>query len=145
MSQTAVAVQEDVVVAPKVFENASQGMHVGTITRVEDQGIVNSDQYGPRRRVKIHVRIDDEKSSKGEQLNVFTTMTASTLGPKSRLGIFLRQLGVPTNAELHLKELVGMKIYANIVHNPVDGKVYANIESVARYRTAPPAGTVEQI
>jgi hypothetical protein len=140
MAQETKQVQESIIVAPKVYENPEIGMHLCTITRVEDLGMVKSDLYGEQHKVKIHVRVDDEKDSKGQPMFVGQTSSLS-LGKKSRLGTFLRQLGIPTDGEFDLAELVGMKINANIVHNKSGDTTYANIESVGRIRSKKTAVT----
>jgi hypothetical protein len=144
MAQTATPVQQSIVVAPKVYELPEPGMHIAKITRVEDLGMVQSDAYGAQHKIKIHVLIEDEKTSKDEQIFVFQTCTLS-LGQKSRLGTFLRQLSIPTDGAFDLADLVGMRINANIVHTKSGDKTYANIESVARIRTKNVATQVTEI
>lgn len=143
MAQTASQVQESIIVAPKVYELPEVGFHVATITRVEDLGMVKSDLYGEQHKIKIHIRIDDEKDSKGNTL--FVTQTSSlSLGQKSRLGTFLRQLGIPTDGAFDLADLVGMRINANIIHNKSGDKTYANLESVGRVRAKNVATEVKE-
>ena len=137
-SPVAQQVQEDVFVEAKVYELPEVGMHDATITRAENLGIKKSDKFGDQRRVKIHVRIDDEKTTKGETMYVFVNASMESLGAKSRLGSFLRQIGatIPSQGEkLNLAELVGLKINVNIVYAVVGDKTYANIESAARIRS----------
>ena len=130
-------VQEDVFVEQKVYELPEIGMHEATITRAENLGVKKHDKYGDQRRVKIHVLIDDEKSTKGDPMYVFVNASMESLGAKSRLGSFLRQIGATIPApgvKLNLAEIVGLKINVNVVHATVGDKVYANIESAARIR-----------
>lgn len=131
---TATAVQEDIIVAPRVYENPEVGAHVGTITRVEDLKMVKSDLYGEQHMIKIHIRIDDEKSSKNETLYVYQRCTLS-LGKKARLGTFLRQLGIPTDGKFNLAGLVPMKINLGIVHKKTGDSTYANVEWVSPIRS----------
>jgi hypothetical protein len=133
MAQNATHVQESILVAPKVYELPEVGGHIGTITRIEDLGIVHSDAYGDQHKIKIHIRIEDEKTSKDEVIFVFQTCTLS-MGAKSRLGTFLRQLGLPIDGALDLADLAGMRINVNIIHNQNGDKTYANVESVSRIR-----------
>lgn len=140
------AVQEDVFVEAKVYEMPEIGMHEATITRAENLGIKKSDKYGDQQRVKIHIRIDDEKTSKGEAMYVFINASTS-LGQKARLGSFLRQIGakIPAQGEkLNLAELVGLRINVNVVYAQVGERTYANVESAARIRskTAPAVTTI---
>lgn len=144
MAQNTTQVQESIIIEPKIYELPEVGNHVATITRVEDLGIVKSELYGPQHKVKIHVRIDDEKTSKGETIVVFQTCSMS-LSPKSRLGTFLRQLGIPTDGAFDLADLAGMRINANIIHNKSADKTYANIESVSRIRTKTATVVTEEI
>lgn len=137
-SPVAQQVQEDVFVEAKVYELPEIGMHEATITRAENLGIKKSDKFGDQRRVKIHVRIDDEKSTKGDVMYVFVNASMESLGAKSRLGSFLRQIGATIPApgvKLNLAEIVGLKINVNVVHAVVGDRTYANIESAARIRT----------
>lgn len=132
----ATTVQEDIFVEAKVYELPEVGMHEGTITRAENLGIKKHDKYGDQQRVKIHVRIDDEKTSKGEPMYVYVNASMST-SAKSRLGSFLRQIGVSIpgpGGRLNLKELVDLRINVNVIHAVVGDKTYANIESAARIR-----------
>jgi hypothetical protein len=134
MAQTATQIQESIIVAPKVYELPEVGGHIGTITRIEDLGIVHSDAYGDQHKIKIYIRIEDEKTSTGEVIFVFQTCTLS-LGAKSRLGTFLRQLGLPIDGAFDLADLAGMRINTNIIHNKNGDKTYANVESVSRIRS----------
>lgn len=144
MAQETKHVQESILVAPKVYELPEIGMHLCTITRVEDLGMVKSDLYGEQHKVKIHIRVDDEKDSKDQTLYVSQTSSLS-LGKKSRLGTFIRQLGIPTDGQFDLAELVGIRINANIVHNKSGDTTYANIESVGRIRTKNVATQVTEV
>lgn len=141
-------VQEDVFVEAKVYELPEIGMHEATITRAENLGIKKHDKYGEQRRVKIHVRIDDEKTSKNEPMYVYVNASMESLGAKSRLGSFLRQIGATIPApgvKLNLAEIVGLRINVNVVHAVVGDKTYANIESAARLRTKTAAPAVTTI
>jgi hypothetical protein len=141
-------VQEDVFVEAKVYELPEIGMHEATITRAENLGIKKSDKYGDQRRVKIHIRIDDEKSSKGDTMYVFVNASMESLGAKSRLGSFLRQIGATIpgpGQKLNLAEIVGLKINVNVVHVVVGDRTFANVESAARIRTKTAAPAVTTI
>lgn len=140
-------VQEDVFVEAKVYELPEIGMHEATITRAENLGIKKHDKYGDQQRVKIHIRIDDEKSSKGELMFVFINASTS-LGQKARLGSFLRQIGakIPAQGEkLNLAEIVGLRINVNVVHAQVGERTFANVESAARIRVKAAAPAVTTI
>lgn len=133
----ATQVQEDIFIEAKVYELPEVGMHEGTITRAENLGIKKHDKYGDQQRVKIHVRIDDERTSKGDPMYVYVNASMST-SAKSRLGSFLRQIGVsipPSGERLNLAEVVNLRINVNVIHAVVGDKTYANIESAARLRT----------
>lgn len=141
-------VQEDVYVEAKIYELPEIGMHEATITRAENLGIKKSDKYGDQRRVKIHIRIDDEKSSKDEVMYVFVNASMESLSAKSRLGSFLRQIGATIpgpGQKLNLAEIVGLRINVNVIHAVVGDKTYANVESAARIRTKTAAPAVTTI
>ena len=137
-SPVAQQVQEDVFVEAKVYELPEIGMHEATITRAENLGVKKHDKYGEQRRVKIHVRIDDEKTTKNEPMYVYVNASMESLGAKSRLGAFLRQIGATIpgpGVKLNLAEIVGLRINVNVVYAVVGDRTYANIESAARIRT----------
>jgi hypothetical protein len=130
---TATEVQKSIVVEPKVYELPSAELHTALITKVEDLGIVESELYGNQHKVKIHYKITDEKSSKGEDLFVFETCSVS-LGEKARLGKRLRALGVDTDGKVDLAEIVGFQVNAGVIHNKKGEKTYANIDFVSRIK-----------
>jgi hypothetical protein len=138
MAQIATPVQASIIVEPPVYELPEIGNHVVTVTEVADLGIVHSDVYGDKHKIRIRMRIEDEKTSEDEEIFVFQTCNIK-MTPKTSLGIFLTQLGLPL-AKFDLAELVGMRINANIVYNTNGDKTYANVSSVSRIRT-PKTGT----
>lgn len=129
MAQVATQVQTPLILEPKVYELPEPGFHNATITEIKDLGIVQSQLFGERHQIRITLRIDDQRTSKDEDILVFQTCTF-TLGEKSRLGRFLRNLNIDTGKALDIYDIVGMKILANIVHAKAGDKTYANIESV---------------
>jgi hypothetical protein len=135
LTQVATEVQKSIVATPAVYELPEVGSHTSIITKVEDRGDVPNDKYGPQHMVRVHILLDDEKSSKGESLYVFVNASLK-LGEKARLGKFLRGLGVATDSPVDLANLVGRRILTNVVHNKVGDKTYANVESVSSIRAA---------
>jgi hypothetical protein len=77
----------------------------------------------------------------GESVNVFITASKS-IGNKSTLGKFLCSLGVSTQGQVDLDELIGYKFQAVIEQNKAqNGKTYANIGSVIKSRKTAVAPT----
>lgn len=146
MTPTATQVQKPVVIEAKVYELPEPGLHTATIQAVDDLGMVRSEVYNKEiRKVKITYLITDEKAKDGSDLLVFENMSAS-FGQKARLGLRLRSLGIDTSvSKLDIGELVGMKINANIIHNKVGDKTYANIDSTSRTRRSVAAQQVEEV
>ena len=138
MAPIATPVQASIIVEPPVYELPEVGNHIATITEVADLGIVHSDVWGDKPKVRIRMRIEDEKTSADEEIFVFRTCNTK-ITPKTALGTFLTQLGLPL-AKFDLAELVGMRINVNIVYNTNGDKTYANVSSVSRIRT-PKTGT----
>jgi hypothetical protein len=138
MTQTATKVSEPVIIEAKVYELPEAGLHTAVITDVTDLGLVKNEIYGTeKRRIRITYTITDEKGKDGTDMKVFESAAAS-FGPKSRLGARLRGLGIKTDdvQKINLSELIDMEVNVNIVHNKVNDRTYANIDSAARPRRA---------
>ena len=137
-------IRKPLIAKVKSFEKPTEDLHLAEIKEVKDQGIVKSELYGDQPKVRISFLILDQKSSKGEDILVFSTFT-NTLGKKSRLSAFLRQLGIKTDGDVDLYELEGMKVNVNIIYNVSGGTTYANVESVSRVRKAGAPGATTEI
>ena len=97
----------------------------------------------------IKVKVLDEKSSEGEDLHVFLTVSPS-IGVKATLGKFLRRLKLNVEGKVDMDELIGVKFKAAVAHNEGTGasagKTFANlvIDTVAPLTATKPA-PVEQV
>lgn len=127
------AEQAPIIVEPKVYELPSAEQHIATITRVDDLGIVDSKMYGKQHKVRFVYTLEDQRDSKGEEMQVFETMAAS-IGEKSRLGKRLRSIGVDTSKALDITEVKGFRVYLGIIHNKQGDKTYANVDYVSRIK-----------
>jgi hypothetical protein len=132
------------IIAEKVYELATEGIHSLQVTKVEDLGVVEG-THGAKEKLRIHILVTDQKSKDGEPVNVFITASKS-IGEKSTLGKFLRSLGLNTQGQVDLDELIGFKFQAVIEHNKgTNGKTYANIGSVIKSRKTLVPATTEEV
>jgi hypothetical protein len=130
------------IVAEKVYELATVGIHSLQITKVDDLGMVVG-KYGTKQKIRLTILVTDQKAKDGEDVNVFITASPN-IGVKSTLGTFLRKVGIPCEGTVDLDELIGFKFQAVIEHNKADnGKTYANIGSVIPSRKT--VSTVETV
>ena len=122
-----------IVVKDKVFELPDEGVHNVVASEVTDLGLVETN-FGTKDRVRIVFECTDQNDSEGNPLKLFITATKS-LHPKSTLGNFLKQLGIPVTPgqEFDLEDVVGVKALAVVQHNPgSNGKTYANVTSFTK-------------
>jgi len=123
------------IIEEKVYELPSEDSHrleiveIGEIKKYETA-------FGTKDKFTIKIKVMDEKSSKGEDLHVFLTVSPS-IGVKATLGKFLRRLKLNVTGKIDMDELVGFKFKAAVAHNEgtgaSSGKTFANlvIETVA--------------
>lgn len=123
------------IIEEKVYELPSEDSHrlevveIGELKKYETQ-------YGTKEKFTIKIKVLDQKSTTGEDLHVFLTVSPS-IGAKATLGKFLRRLKLNVTGKFDVDELVGFKFKAAIAHNAGEGnnagKTFANlvIETVA--------------
>jgi len=137
----------DMIIEEKIYELPSEDQHrlevveIGELKKYETS-------YGVKEKFTIKIKVSDEKSSKGEDLHVFLTVSPS-IGVKATLGKFARRLKLNVQGKFDVEELVGIKFRASIAHNAgtgqSEGKTFANlvIDTVAPL-TAPKPQPVEE-
>ena len=117
------------IIEEKVYELPTEDSHrlevveIGEIKKYETS-------YGVKDKFTIKIKVLDEKSSVGEDLHVFLTVSPS-IGVKATLGKFLRRLKLDVTGKVDMDELVGFKFKASIAHNEGTGqsagKTFANL------------------
>lgn len=126
------------VIKDRVYENANEGIHNVTISRIDDLGMVEG-QFGTKDKIRI-IFTTEQEDSEGNLIEVRSNFTKS-LHKKSGLTKFLKALKINAADSFDTDELVGLKLQIVVVHNESDGKTYANIDSylpVARKTAAKP-------
>lgn len=123
------------VVKKTVYEKMTEGMHNVVITKVEDIGMVDT-QNGPKHKAAITFTAQDQKDKEGKPVDAQWRVNLS-LGAKSTLAKILGQLGYTNvGAEFDLEEIIGTKCQIVIEHAEKDGTVYANVASILKQKKA---------
>lgn len=122
-----------VVIKKTEYEKASEGLHNVIVTKVEDLGMLTT-QNGTKPFVRVVFTVSDQKDKEGKAIEIFQRFTAS-LGAKANLTKFLAQLGYTNvGAEFDLENIVGTKCQVVVEHVEKEGQVYANIASVIKQK-----------
>lgn len=124
------------VIKDRVYENANEGIHNVSITRIDDLGMVEG-QFGTKDKIRV-IFTTEQKDSEGNLIEVRTNFTKS-LHKKSGLTKFLKALKINSPDSFDTDELIGLKLQIVVEHNVSDGKTYANVQSylpVTRKATA---------
>ena len=120
------------VVKKTEYEKLDEGLHNGTITKVEDLGTQDT-QNGPQPRGRIVFTAADQKDKEGKAVEARIDFNLK-LSEKSRLGVILKELGFTPGDQFDLNDLVGLKTQAVVEHVSKDGVVYANITKFIKVR-----------
>ena len=135
------------IIEEKVYELPSEDSHRLEVVEIGEMKKYET-AFGTKDKFTIKIKVLDEKSSEGEDLHVFLTVSPS-IGVKATLGKFLRRLKLNVTGKIDMDELVGFKFKASIAHNEGTGqsagKTFANlvIDTVAPLTTKPQP--VEQV
>lgn len=117
------------IIEQKVYELPSEDSHKLEIVEIGELKEYTT-SYGTKNKFTIKIKVMDQKSSEGEDLHVFLTVSP-TVGVKATLGKFLRRLKFNVTGPLDTEDLVGLKFKANISHNEGTGdsagKTFANV------------------
>lgn len=119
------------------FVPAPEGLHQAVCVDVVDKGMVESTFNGSkstRHRIQVRWQTEAINEKQGARFLVISTFTAS-LHKKSTLRGFLeawrgRRFTEEELAGFDLDQLLGVNCQLNIIHNNVDGTVYANVASI---------------
>lgn len=114
------------IIKRKVYEIASEGEHVVTITAVRDKGVTKT-KYGDKDLMTVTFRIDDQTDKDGGSIVVNTNYT-KLIEPKAALTRLLVGFGIPVTGEFDTDDLIGKQGEVTILHR-VDrhGKTQANV------------------
>jgi hypothetical protein len=127
------------VVKKQGFELPGTGLSIGTLSCVEDLGLVASKNvsWKPREKVRLTFALD-QKNQSGQPITLRVDLTKS-LWEKSNLTKYIDALcgsdgvakGIPEGETVELTQLIGRSCQLLIKHHTgSDGRVWANVESV---------------
>ena len=127
-----------IVVTKKVYELADEGIHNVVITRIEDVGIVET-QNGMKDKAAIYFTCLDQKAKDGGEVDL-RYLVNKVITDKSTLGKMLKALKIDPNDNFDMDDLIGIKAQVVVQHNKAEnGNTYANITSFI------PTKRVEQV
>ena len=127
-----------IVVTKKVYELADEGIHNVVITRIEDVGIVET-QNGMKDKAAIYFTCLDQKAKDGGDVDL-RYLVNKVITDKSTLGKMLKALKIDPNDNFDMDDLIGIKAQVVVQHNKSEnGNTYANITSFI------PTKRVEQV
>jgi hypothetical protein len=117
------------IIEERIYELPSEDQHrlevveIGEVKKYETA-------FGTKDKFTIKIKVLDEKSSTGDDLHVFLTVSPS-IGMKATLGKFMRRLKLNVQGKVDVDELIGLKFRASIAHNEGTGasagKTFANL------------------
>jgi hypothetical protein len=117
-----------IVIKKKVYELADEGIHNVVISRVEDIGLVET-QNGTKDKFAIFFTCLDQKAADGSDVDIRYT-AAKVITNRSTLGKMLAALKIEAGDNFDTDDLVGVKCQVVIQHNKAEnGNTYANITS----------------
>lgn len=126
------------IIKKKEYEKADEGIHNVVISRVEDIGLVET-QNGVKDKFAIFFTCQDQTAKDGSDVDIRYT-AAKVITPRSTLGKMLAALKIEAGDDFDTDDLVGVKCQVVVQHNKADnGNVYANITSFI------PTKRVEQV
>jgi|APCry1669189567_1035234.scaffolds.fasta_scaffold92455_1 hypothetical protein len=117
-----------IVVTKKVYELADEGIHNVVITRIEDVGIVET-QNGMKDKAAIYFTCLDQKAKDGGEVDL-RYLVNKVITAKSTLGKLLAALKITAGDNFDMDDLIGIKAQVVVQHNRAEnGNTYANITS----------------
>jgi hypothetical protein len=117
-----------IVVTKKVYELADEGIHNVVITRIEDVGIVET-QNGMKDKAAIYFTCLDQKAKDGGEVDL-RYLVNKVITAKSTLGKLLAALKITAGDNFDMDDLIGIKAQVVVQHNKAEnGNTYANIMS----------------
>jgi len=117
-----------IVVTKKVYELADEGIHNVVTTRIEDVGIVET-QNGMKDKAAIYFTCLDQKAKDGGEVDL-RYLVNKVITAKSTLGKLLAALKITAGDNFDMDDLIGIKAQVVVQHNRAEnGNTYANITS----------------
>jgi uncharacterized protein YabN with tetrapyrrole methylase and pyrophosphatase domain len=127
-----------IVITKKVYELADEGLHNVVISRIDDVGLVET-QNGTKDKAAIYFTCLDQKAKDGGEVDL-RYLVNKVITEKSTLGKMLKALKIDPNDNFDMDDLIGIKAQVVVQHNKSEnGNTYANITSFI------PTRRVEQV
>ena len=127
-----------IVIKKKVYELADEGLHNVVITRIDDVGLVET-QNGTKDKVAIYFTCLDQKAKDGGDVDL-RYLVNKVISDNSTLGKMLAALKITAGNNFDMDDLIGIKAQVVVQHNKSEnGNTYANITSFI------PTKRVEQV
>ena len=117
-----------IVITKKVYELADEGIHNVVISRIDNVGLVET-QNGMKDKAAIYFTCLDQKAKDGGDVDL-RYLVNKVITDKSTLGKMLKALKIDPNDNFDMDDLIGIKAQVVVQHNKAkNGNTYANITS----------------
>ena len=127
-----------IVITKKVYELADEGLHNVVISRIDDVGLVET-QNGTKDKAAIYFTCLDQKAKDGGEVDL-RYLVNKVISDNSTLGKMLAALKITAGNNFDMDDLIGIKAQVVVQHNKSEnGNTYANITSFI------PTKRVEQV
>ena len=127
-----------IVITKKVYELADEGLHNVVISRIDDVGLVET-QNGTKDKAAIYFICLDQKAKDGGDVDL-RYLVNKVISDNSTLGKMLAALKITAGNNFDMDDLIGIKAQVVVQHNKSEnGNTYANITSFI------PTKRVEQV
>jgi len=127
-----------IVITKKVYELADEGLHNVVISRIDDVGLVET-QNGTKDKAAIYFTCLDQKAKDGGDVDL-RYLVNKVISDNSTLGKMLAALKITAVNNFDMDDLIGIKAQVVVQHNKSEnGNTYANITSFI------PTKRVEQV
>jgi len=127
-----------IVITKKVYELADEGLNNVVISRIDDVGLVET-QNGTKDKAAIYFTCLDQKAKDGGDVDL-RYLVNKVISDNSTLGKMLAALKITAGNNFDMDDLIGIKAQVVVQHNKSEnGNTYANITSFI------PTKRVEQV
>ncbi len=112
----------------RTWPSASEGVHLASLEKIEDLGVKET-ASGPKHRVRLIWKIEDQQGPAGEILRAYeshTKMWSENSYLRKRVASVL---GRDPGPRFNLGSLVGVRARITITQNVVGSKTYVNVVS----------------
>jgi hypothetical protein len=130
----------------KSYELPSQGVHRARLEQIKDLDPALNSQGEEHERIRFIWSLEDQVNSSNYAFRVFQTFNLS-LHPQSFLARAIFDIsGREPGREFDLDSLIGVEVDLVIKHNSGDdGRVYANVATILRPKTAAEAAEEKRV